>query len=48
MFFSVFNAFKSGNSIINSNDFIELCRKEDYTGMLEFLDAHEIPYYKKE
>jgi hypothetical protein len=36
------------NTIIDGKDFIELCRKEDYTGMLEFLDAHEIPYYKKE
>lgn len=36
------------NSIINGKDFIELCRKDGYLGMLEFLDAHGIPYYKKE
>ena len=35
-------------SVISDRDFIELCRKEDYTGMLEFLDSHEIPYYRKE
>ena len=36
------------NSTINGKDFIELCRKEGYLGMLEFLDAHEIPYYRKD
>ena len=35
------------NSIISGDDFIELCRKEGYPGMLHFLDSNGIPYYQE-
>ena len=35
-------------SIISEKDFLELCRKDGYTGMLDFLDSRNIEYYKKD
>ena len=35
-------------SIISDKDFLELCRKDGYTGMLDFLDSRNIEYYKKD
>ncbi|MBR6089718.1 MAG: hypothetical protein IKP86_07280 [Anaerolineaceae bacterium] len=34
-------------SIISEEDFLELCRKDSYTGMLDFLDSHNIKYIRK-
>lgn len=35
-------------SIISEKEFLELCRKDGYTGMLDFLDSNNIEYYKKD
>ena len=40
-------AIKKLFSLISEEDFIDLCRKEGTSGMVDFFESHDIPYRKE-
>lgn len=34
-------------SFVNEDDFFALCKKDGLSGMLDYLDSHEIPYRRE-